>query len=126
MNAAAHGRLRPALTAVAGMLIAGCGSSAGGVQGTVVNATETEYHIALSRTSFTSGTYTFVVTNDGQLLHSLEINGPGVNGQKLAQPLGPGQSGNLTVTLRPGTYDVFCQIGRHRTLGMIVIIHVRA
>jgi plastocyanin len=123
MNAAARGRIRPALAVVAGMLIAGCGTSAG-IQGTAVNATETEYHIALSRTSFTPGTYTFVVTNDGQVLHSLEIKGPGVNGQKLAQSLGPGQSGNLTVTLRRGSYDVFCQIGRHRRLGMIVIIHV--
>jgi len=30
----------------------------------------------------------------------------------------------MTVTLHTGTYDVFCPVGRHRRLGMIVIIHV--
>ena len=117
-------RIGPALGAVAAMLITGCGTSSGQAQGTVVTATETEYKIVLSRASFTPGTYTFVATNHGQLTHSLEIKGPGVNGQQLPQLLAPGQSGSMTVTLRQGTYDVFCQAGRHKQLGMNVIIQV--
>jgi plastocyanin len=107
---------------VVGMLVAGCGAS-GQTGGTVVTATETEYHIVLSRTSFTPGTYTFVATNRGFVTHSLKIVGPGVNGQHLPI-LAPGQSASMTVTLRPGSYDVFCQIGRHKQLGMNVIIQV--
>jgi hypothetical protein len=102
MNAAARGWIGPALGAA--VLIAGCGTSSGQAQGTVVTATETEYKIVLSQTSFTPGTYTFVVTNHGQVTHSLEIKGPGVNGQRLPQLLGPSQSGSMTVTLRGGTY----------------------
>jgi hypothetical protein len=30
----------------------------------------------------------------------------------------------MTVTLRVGTYDVFCQIDHHWARGMYVIIHV--
>jgi plastocyanin len=124
MTAAARGRTGPALGAVAGMLIAACGTSSGPAPGTVVTTTETEYQIVLSQTSFTPGTYTFEVTNHGQVTHSLEINGPGVSDQRLPQLLGPGQSARMTVTLRRGSYDVFCQVGHHRALGMNVIIEV--
>jgi uncharacterized cupredoxin-like copper-binding protein len=120
----ARGCFRTLLGAVAGILIAGCGASSGQSSGTVVTATETEYQIVLSRTSFTPGTYTFVVTNHGLVTHSLEINGPGVNDVQLPQILGPGQSASMTVTLRPGSYDVFCQVDHHRALGMNVIIQV--
>ncbi len=113
-----------ALGAAAGILISGCSTSSGQASGTVVTAAETEYQIVLSQTSFTPGTYTFVVTNHGLLTHSLEINGPGVNGQQLPHVLGPGQSASMTVTLRPGSYDVFCQADHHRARGMNVVIQV--
>lgn len=122
MNAAARGWIGSALGAA--VVIAGCGTSPGQTQGAVVTAIETEYQIVLSRTSFTPGTYTFVATNHGQVAHSLEIQGPGVNGQQLPQLLGPGQSGSMTVTLRRGSYDVFCQVDHHKARGMNVIIQV--
>jgi plastocyanin len=121
-SAAARGLTRLAL-GVAVLVAAGCGASPEQAQGTVVTAGETEYHIALSQTSFTPGTYTFVATNQGQATHSLEIKGPGVNGQHLPI-LAPGQSASMTVTLRRGTYDVFCQVGRHKALGMNLTIQV--
>jgi plastocyanin len=124
MNAAARALILRVAGAAAAILIAGCGTSPGQPRGTVATATETEYHIALSQTSFSPGTYTFVAINHGQVTHSLEITGPGVNGQQLPQVLAPGQSASMTVILSRGTYDVFCQIGRHRRLGMVVIIHV--
>ena len=94
------------------------GQAAGATSGTQVTATLTEYHIALSTTTFTPGTYTFVTKNAGQVGHALEIDGPGVNGQRTPGDLEPGQSANLTVTLSAGSYDIFCPVPGHKSLGM--------
>lgn len=83
-----------------------------------VTATLTEFNIALSRTHLTPGTYTFRAVNAGHVLHSLEINGPGVVDRALPAGLHPGQSADLTVTLAAGTYDVFCPVPGHKALGM--------
>jgi uncharacterized cupredoxin-like copper-binding protein len=100
----------------------GSGGSASGA--TVVKATETEFHIALSQKSFSPGTYKFVATDQGQLQHNLVINGPGVNQMKTPGLLSPGQSGSVTVTLAKGTYDIFCGVPGHKAQGMDVHITV--
>ncbi len=89
-----------------------------------MTATETEYKITLSRTTFTPGTYTFVAKDSGHTAHALEINGPGVSNKVLAQTLQPGQSANLTVTLQAGTYEIWCPVDGHKGLGMDLKIHV--
>jgi uncharacterized cupredoxin-like copper-binding protein len=86
--------------------------------GTMITATLTEFKIALSPSSFTPGTYTFHAVNAGHTVHALEIDGPGVEDQKTAGNLQPGQSANLTVTLKDGKYDVYCPVGDHKALGM--------
>jgi plastocyanin len=93
------------------------GQAAGSTSGTQVTATLTEYKIALSTSTFTPGTYTFVAKNAGQVGHALEIDGPGVSGDKTGG-LQPGASANLTVTLSAGTYDIFCPVPGHKSLGM--------
>ena len=134
--------LTVALPALAGAFAAGCGASSSSPatsspaqptgssrsaasarpSGTAVTASETEYKITLSRTSFTAGTYTFVVKDTGAVSHALEIKGQGIDaGTEILQP---GQSRNLTVTLKPGTYDVFCPVDGHKGLGMNLTIHV--
>jgi uncharacterized cupredoxin-like copper-binding protein len=101
---------------------AGSGGSASGT--TVVKATETEFHIALSQKTFSPGTYKFVATDKGQLQHNLVINGPGVNQMKTPGLLSPGQSGSVTVTLAKGTYDIFCGVPGHKAQGMDVHVTV--
>jgi uncharacterized cupredoxin-like copper-binding protein len=96
----------------------GGSTSAASGAGTQVTATLTEYHIALSTQSFKPGTYTFVTKNAGQVGHALEIDGPGVNDLRTSGDLQPGASANLTVTLSAGTYDVFCPVPGHKSLGM--------
>jgi uncharacterized cupredoxin-like copper-binding protein len=134
------GRIGALLTAVAvaGLIAAGCGSAksastsqtttggtAPGASGTKVTAALTEYHIALSSTALAPGTYTFVATNSGQVVHALEITGPGLHNATTAD-LQPGQSADLTVALQAGTYDVFCPVPGHKALGMNLDLKVTA
>ena len=96
--------------------------AAGGT--TTVTATETEFHIALSKKSFSPGTYKFTAVDKGHLQHNLVINGPGVNQAKTAGLLSPGQSASVTVTLSKGSYDIFCGVPGHKAQGMNVNITV--
>jgi uncharacterized cupredoxin-like copper-binding protein len=84
--------------------------------GNKVTASETEYKIVLSTDSFTAGSYTFDAVNNGKIVHSLEIDGPGVHA--VTADIEPGQSASLSVQLQAGKYDVFCPIPGHKALGM--------
>lgn len=85
--------------------------------GTSVNVLETEFSITLDKTSFTAGTYTFTVKNQGSFPHNLTIEGPGVD--KIASPtLSGGQSGSVTVSLQKGSYELWCSVDSHKDKGM--------
>ena len=115
----------------AALVLAACSSGGGGGtasdsassgaskagSGTRVTVTETEYALKLSRSSFTPGTYTFVADNAGKITHALSIDGPGVEDAKTKNLQG-GQEAALTVTLKKGTYDLYCPVTGHKQLGM--------
>lgn len=63
------------------------------------------------------GEITFAIANTGDMEHSFEIEGNGIE-RKLDNPLQPGQSANLTVALEPGTYTVYCPVANHQAEGM--------
>jgi plastocyanin len=90
---------------------------------TPVSATEKEYVITLSRTTFTPGTYIFTIKNIGMFKHDLRFNGPGLSNVGSALLL-PGSTGSLTVSLAAGTYDVFCGVPTHKAKGMDLHITV--
>jgi uncharacterized cupredoxin-like copper-binding protein len=90
---------------------------------TVVKATETDFHIALSKSKWTPGKYTFVAINKGATTHNIEITGPGLN-SPVSKNISPRQSTKLTVTLKKGKYDLFCAIPGHKALGMNVNLTV--
>jgi uncharacterized cupredoxin-like copper-binding protein len=135
-NAIGVGLGAAALAAAA--VVAGCGSSGGGggssstpshsassgtAGGTQVQAKLTDFHVALSQMSFKPGTYTFVASNQGQRVHSLEIEGQGAE-QRLKATLQPGQSGTVKITLKSGHYVVYCPVDGHKKLGMKMDITV--
>jgi hypothetical protein len=78
----------------------------------------TEWTVELSQGTITAGTVTFTVTNAGSIPHGFEVEGKGV--EKEIELIQPGASATLTLTLGPGTYDVYCPVGgeSHKKLGM--------
>ncbi len=85
-----------------------------------------EYKVELPETLH-AGPTTFVVHNEGEKTHSFKIEGPGIPPDTLlAKPIPPGTTGELTVTLQPGEYKVFCPIGSHEGKGMVRKLTVTA
>jgi len=89
-------------------------ASTGG--GETVSIGETEYKLDPSDATVKAGEVTFDVSNNGAATHNLEIEGNGV--EEVTDSLSPGDSGKLTVDLKPGTYEMYCAIDGHRDLGM--------
>jgi plastocyanin len=90
----------------------------GASSGKTVDVTLKDYSIAVASTgSLAPGTYTFHVRNNGPSSHNLTINGPGVS-DKATPTFAAGGSMDLTVTLKTGSYDLFCSAPSHKQLGM--------
>ncbi len=93
-------------------------AAAGGGGGQTVNMKETDFKLNPSDPTVKAGTVRFDISNDGQTLHSLEVEGP--SGEKsLSSELQPGDSGTLQVDLnKPGKYEFYCPVDGHRDMGM--------
>lgn len=127
-------RMGAAIVVVAGaMALVGCGddettasstatteetTAGGGGAAETVPVSLTEYAIDPADPSVKAGTVTFEVSNDGQIAHNLEVEGP--SGEvELEQDLAAGDSDALEVDLsEPGTYEWYCPVGNHRDEGM--------
>ena len=103
--------------------VAAAGPAAASTATTKVKAVETDFHIALSKKSFSAGKYVFNAVNKGQTTHALMITGPGIK-MAMTKDISPGQSASLAVTLKKGAYDIDCPIPGHKALGMNVNITV--
>jgi uncharacterized cupredoxin-like copper-binding protein len=84
--------------------------------GDTIDVSETEFKIDPSDPTAKTGTVSFNVTNDGQTVHNLEVEGNGV--EESTDDLQPGDQGVLSVDLKPGTYEIYCSIDSHREQGM--------
>ena len=91
--------------------------------GTKVDVTEKEFAITLSQAKFAPGAYTFTIKNQGSFPHNLAIEGPGVDTQ-VSATLAGGQSGSLAVTLKAGSYELWCAVPGHKDKGMDMKITV--
>jgi plastocyanin len=91
---------------------------------TRVTVTETEYHLTFSRKTFSPGVYTFIALDKGKIAHSLAISGPGIRQKQLSGNVNPGGARPLTVTLRNGTYSIWCPVPGHAGRGMKATIKV--
>ncbi|PYP56735.1 MAG: hypothetical protein DMD44_11755 [Gemmatimonadetes bacterium] len=77
-----------------------------------------EWNVVLSQASVAAGSVTFVVTNAGSIPHGFEVEGQGI--EQEIETIQPGASDTLTLTLKKGSYEVYCPVGAdsHKKLGM--------
>ena len=90
-----------------------------------VAVTEGEMFIELSEDSYSSGSYTFEVVNEGRMPHDFVVERDGAD-VAATEVLQPGQSATLTVTLEQGDYVFYCSVGSHRAAGMETPVTVSA
>jgi plastocyanin len=83
-----------------------------------INVRLSEWRVDLSRDTVPTGSVTFQVTNAGTMTHRLFIRGEGV--EKGTRDIAAREAASLTVTLKPGTYEVYCPVSdlSHRSAGM--------
>jgi uncharacterized cupredoxin-like copper-binding protein len=99
---------------------------------TVTEGSPSELTIKLSKFSqLKAGTFTFKVTNKGQIAHNFQIcSSPGATSANSCKGLktkdiDPGKSATLTVTLKKnGKYEVLCALPGHASGGMKSLIGV--
>jgi uncharacterized cupredoxin-like copper-binding protein len=124
---------RYALIAVAALSLALAGCGGGGNEesatttesttgttpsGQTVQVSETEYKISPSPLTISgAGTYTIEATNDGTVDHALTVEGNGLEETK-TDTISPGETDSITITLKAGTYKMYCPIDSHQKLGM--------
>ena len=89
----------------------------------VVEVQLLEYEIRMTDT-LRAGPQHFRIANAGHEKHSLAIEGPGIS-QQLGSDVTRGNTGELAVTLQPGTYAVWCPVDKHRGKGMQRTITVK-
>jgi uncharacterized cupredoxin-like copper-binding protein len=88
-----------------------------------VAVTESEFKIALAKTSLKPGKYELDLKNDGQIGHDLVVKGPGVNDEK-TPVINGGKTAVLVVDLKSGTYELYCSVPGHKEAGMDLKITV--
>ncbi len=84
-----------------------------------VRVTLSEWTVRLSTQAVAAGPVSFAVTNTGSIPHAFEIEGRGI--ERETRQIQPGDSATLALTLRAGTYEVYCPVGEgsHKKLGMV-------
>jgi uncharacterized cupredoxin-like copper-binding protein len=83
-----------------------------------IPVTLSEWKIEMGRDTVKAGSVTFRVKNAGTIVHGLHIDGQNMN--KETPQIPANQSASLTVTLKPGTYDMYCPMSdeTHKKSGM--------
>jgi uncharacterized cupredoxin-like copper-binding protein len=81
---------------------------------TKVPVSETEFKITIGSTKLKAGEITFEVSDDGKIPHDLAIKGTSDKTKEIA----PGSNAELKVTLKAGTYVLYCSIPGHEQAGM--------
>lgn len=81
--------------------------------GTTVLVTLNDGSIAAGETAIPPGPAVLTVANAGKEVHSLHVEGPGVNAA-LDSNLDANGSGTVNVTFQRGSYDLYCPILDHR------------
>jgi uncharacterized cupredoxin-like copper-binding protein len=114
------------------LLLAGCGGTSGGsnnpnqghlgetagVIGKKVTIILKDFTITPADVTLPKpGTYTFELHNEGAQVHTLEVDGNGL--EKKGKEINFGKKTSFTVTFKKaGTYEMYCPVDGHKDLGM--------
>lgn len=90
----------------------------------LVKVTATNFKLALSASALKAGNYTFRLTNSGTTKHALAIDGPGLTNKPTGAILTPGQTTDLIVPLKKGSYELWSPVGTDKSQGMDVHVTV--
>jgi len=97
----------------------GAESAASSTAAKTVLVQEKEFKILPASVTVPAGTVTFVVKNVGKIAHDLALSAT-----KKTPLIKPGRSAKLVVTLKKGTYTLYCTVPGHRQLGMKATVKV--
>lgn len=122
-----------ALTTIA-LAVAACGGSSGSGEGSgsssgssgssssssgqSVTFTLTEFKIDTASTTLKGGDYTFQVDNKGKFPHDLHVATSDGSEVGKSPVLNAGQSSSFKVSLKSGTYTIWCAVDAHKAQGM--------
>ena len=94
-----------------------------------VQAAADEFSLALSRDSIRSGSAIVELVNYGEDDHDLALRriAPGARTYRIGV-VRPGRTGELSRSLRPGRYRLWCTLADHRARGMVatLLVHTKA
>ncbi len=93
-------------------------ATASAAKAQAVNVTLSEWKVELSRDTVKAGPVTFKLKNAGTMNHAFYVRGEGF--AKGSKEVPTGQEAPLTLTLKPGTYEVYCPLAdlSHKMAGM--------
>ncbi|HVT40734.1 MAG TPA: cupredoxin domain-containing protein [Gemmatimonadaceae bacterium] len=100
------------------LIVAALATSSSAAKGQPVTVTLSEWKVGLGRDTVRAGSVTFKLKNVGKMTHGFYVRGEGVD--KGSRELEAGQEMSLTMTLKPGTYEIFCPMSdlSHKAAGM--------
>ena len=114
---------------ILGTFLASCGAGGGGGEdkapsgakdgaaAKTIQVKETEFELKPAEITLDKpGTYVFKAVNSGETVHALEVEGQGI--EEATEEIQPGQSAELKVELKAGTYELYCPVGGHKEEGM--------
>ncbi len=97
----------------------------GGQSAQTVKVTLSEWKVVFPNDTLHAGLVTFEVKNTGAMTHGFHVTGNGID--KGTRDIAKGESATLTLTLKAGTYEVFCPMSdmSHKAAGMAGKLIVR-
>lgn len=87
-------------------------------QAQYVDVTLSEWKIDMKSDTVKAGRVTFQIKNEGTMAHAVRVKGDSVD--KGTKDIPKKGAGTLMLTLKPGTYEIFCPMSEstHKMAGM--------
>jgi plastocyanin len=119
-------RNAPAAIAALALLLTGTAAHASAPAPARVQVVAKEFYFVLSRHTVVAGPAIVELVNFGEDPHDLRLQRVGGTRVFATPQVQPGDHHDLSLTLAPGRYRLWCSIANHRQLGMQAVVTVVA